>query len=78
MSRFVERVSRNLGEKLHTGEVFLDAAKAFYTIRVDGLAYKLMALNFSSYLVNTVQCHLHVGWRDTGVINAFPFLPVFQ
>jgi hypothetical protein len=28
--------------------------------------------------VNTVQCHLHVGWRDTGVINAFPFLPVFQ
>jgi hypothetical protein len=31
-----------------TGAVFLDVAKAFDTVWVDGLAYKLMAFNFPS------------------------------
>jgi hypothetical protein len=55
MARFVERITRNFGEKRLTGAVFLDVAKAFDTVWVDGLAYKLMALNFPSYLVKTIQ-----------------------
>jgi hypothetical protein len=58
LARLVERVSRNLGEKRFTGAIFLDVAKAFATVWVDGLAYKLMALNFSSYLVKTIQFYL--------------------
>jgi hypothetical protein len=56
--RLVERVSRNLGEKRLTGAVFLDVAKAFDTVWVDGLAYKLMALIFPSYLVKIIQSYL--------------------
>jgi hypothetical protein len=37
-----------------TGAVFVDVAKAFDTVWVDGLVYKLMALIFPSYLVKTV------------------------
>jgi hypothetical protein len=46
MTRFVERVFRNFGEKRLTGGVFLDVAKAFDAVWVDCLAYKLMALKF--------------------------------
>jgi hypothetical protein len=58
LARLVQRVSRNLGEKRLTGAVFLDVAKAFYTVWVDGLAYKLMALKYPSYLVKTIQSYL--------------------
>jgi hypothetical protein len=58
LARLVERVSRNLGEKRLTGAVFLDVAKAFDTVWVDGLLYKLMALNFPSYPVKTIQSYL--------------------
>jgi hypothetical protein len=54
----VERISRNLGGKRFTGAVFLDVAKAFDTVWVDGLAYKLMPLNFPSFLVKTIQSYL--------------------
>jgi hypothetical protein len=37
--RLVERVTRNFGENRLTGTVFLDVAKAFDTVWVDGLAY---------------------------------------
>jgi hypothetical protein len=37
LARLVERVSRNLEEKRLTGAVFLDVAKAFDTVLVDGL-----------------------------------------
>ena len=36
LARLVERVSRNFGEKRLTGAVFLDVAKAFDTVWVDG------------------------------------------
>jgi hypothetical protein len=58
LARLVERVSRNFGEKRLTGAVFLDVAKAFDTVWVDGLPYKLMALKFPSYLVKTIQSYL--------------------
>ena len=57
-ARLVERVSRNFGEKRLTGVVFLDVTKAFDTVCVDGLAYKLMALIFPSYLVKTILSYL--------------------
>jgi hypothetical protein len=58
LARLVQRVSRNFGVKRLTGAVFLDVAKAFDTVWVDGLGYKLMALKFPSYLEKTNQSYL--------------------
>jgi hypothetical protein len=58
LARLVERVSRNFGEKRLTDAVFLDVAKAFDTVCVDGLAYKLTAFKFPSYLAKTIQSYL--------------------
>ena len=41
-----------------TGEVFLDMAKAFDTVWIVGLLYKLTVLIFPSYLVKTVSSYL--------------------
>jgi retron-type reverse transcriptase len=49
------KVSRNFGEKRLTGALFLDVAKTFDTVWIDGLAYKLIALKFPSYMVKTIQ-----------------------
>ena len=46
LARLVERTTRNCGEKRLTGAVFLDVAKAFDTVWIDGLLYKLTLLNF--------------------------------
>ena len=37
LARLVERITRNFGEKRFTEAVFLDVAKAFDTVRIDGL-----------------------------------------
>jgi hypothetical protein len=58
VARLVERITRNFGEKRPTGEVFLDVAKAFDTVWIDGLLYKLTLLNFPSYIVYTVSSYL--------------------
>jgi hypothetical protein len=58
LARLVERITRNFGEKRLTGAVFLDMAKAFNTIWMDGLLHKLMLLNFVSYIVHTVSSYL--------------------
>jgi hypothetical protein len=52
-------VTRNLGEKRLTGALFLDVAKAFDTVWVDGLLIKLTALNFPSYLVKLISSYLY-------------------
>jgi hypothetical protein len=52
-------VSSNVDEKRLTGAVFLDVGKAFDTVWVDGLLYKLTFLNFPSYLVTTTSCFLN-------------------
>ena len=41
LARLVERITRNFGEKRLTGALFLDVAKAFDTVWIDGLLYKL-------------------------------------
>jgi len=52
LALLVERITRNFGEKRLTGAVFLDVAKAFDTVWIDGLLYKLTLLNFPSYIVH--------------------------
>ena len=48
LARLVERITRNFGEKRLTGAVFLNVAKAFDTVSINGLFYKLTLLNFPS------------------------------
>jgi hypothetical protein len=58
LPRLVERVTRNFGEKRLTGAIFLDVAKAFDTVWVECLHFKLTAVNSPSYLVK-VSSYLH-------------------
>jgi hypothetical protein len=58
LARLVERITRNFGEKRLTGAVFLDMAKAFDIIWIDGLLYKLTLLNFPSYIFHTLSSYL--------------------
>jgi hypothetical protein len=55
LTRLFERITRNFGEKRLPGAVFLDVAKAFETVWIDGLIYKLTLLNFPSYIVYTIS-----------------------
>ena len=41
-----------------TGAVFLDVAKAFDTVWIDRLLYKLTLHNFPSYIVHTISSYL--------------------
>ena len=56
--RLVERITRNLGEKKLTVAVFLYVAKAFVTVWIHGLLYKLTPLKFPSYIFNTISGYL--------------------
>jgi len=58
LTRLVERITRNFGEKTLTVAVFLDVAKAFDTVWIDDLLYKLTVLNFPSYIVHTISSYL--------------------
>ena len=56
LTRLVERITSNFGENRFTGAVFLDVAKAFDTVWIDGLLYKLTP-QFSSYIVHTISSY---------------------
>jgi hypothetical protein len=58
LARLVVRITRNFGEKRLAGAVFLDVTKAFDTVWIDGLLYKLTLLNFPSYIVHTISSYL--------------------
>ena len=58
LARLVERITRIFGEKRLTGAIFLYVAKAFVTVWIDGLLYKLTLLNFPSYVVHTISSYL--------------------
>jgi hypothetical protein len=58
LARLFERITWNFGEKRLTGAVFFDVAKAFDTVWIDGLLYKLTLLNFPSYIVHTISSYL--------------------
>jgi hypothetical protein len=57
LGRLVERITRNFGEKRLAGAVFIDMAKVFDTVWIDGLFYKLTLLNFPSYIVHTISTY---------------------
>jgi hypothetical protein len=59
LARLFKRVTRNFGEKRLKGASFLDVAQVFDTVWDDGLLLKLTALNFPSYLVNTIFSYLY-------------------
>jgi len=58
LASLVETISRNFGEKRLIGAVFLDVAKAFATVWIDGLLHKLTLLNFPSYTVHKISSYL--------------------
>jgi hypothetical protein len=58
LARLVERFNRNFDERRLTVAVFLGVAKAFDTVWVKGLLYKLTSPNFPSYLVKTISSYL--------------------
>ena len=55
LARLFERITKNFGEKRLTSAIFLDVAKAFDTVWIDGHLYKLTLLNFPSYIVQTIS-----------------------
>jgi hypothetical protein len=61
-----------LGEKRLTGAIFLYVANAFYTLWVDGLLYKLTALNFLAYLVKIISSCLHNCRFEAAFLTAIP------
>jgi len=58
LARLVERITRNFGKNLLTGAAFLDAAKAFDTVWIDGLLSNLSPLKLPSYIVQTISSYL--------------------
>ena len=58
LARLVEQITRNFGERRLTGPVFLDVAKAFDTVWIEGLLYMLTILNFPSYFVHIISSYL--------------------
>jgi hypothetical protein len=70
LARLVETITRNFGEKRLTGAVFLDVVKAFDTVWIDGLLYKLTILNFPSYLVHTISSYLRGRTFEASFLSA--------
>jgi hypothetical protein len=76
LARLVERITRSFGERRLTGPIFLDMAKVFDTVWINGLPYKLTLLNFPSYASyirgRTFEAAFHVissrhsGWGGSG------------
>jgi hypothetical protein len=58
LARLVEGVNRDSDERRLTGAVFLDVGKAFDTVWVKGLLYKLTVLNVPSFMVKTISSYL--------------------
>jgi hypothetical protein len=52
-------VNRNFDERRLTGAVYPDVAKAFDSIWVEGLLFRLTILNFPSSMVKTISSYLH-------------------
>jgi hypothetical protein len=71
-------MTRNFGEKRLTGAVFLDLAKAFDTVWIDGLLYKLTLLNIPSYIVHTISSYLKDGTFEASFQTATSFLRIMR
>jgi len=58
LARLVERITKNFGEMRLTGSVFLDVAKGFYAVLIDGILDKLTLLNLLFSIFNTISSYL--------------------
>ena len=58
LAHLVVRITKNFGEKRLKGVVFLDVAKAFDNVWIDGLLYKLTLINVPSYIVHKISSYL--------------------
>jgi hypothetical protein len=74
----VVKVNRNFDERRVTGTVFPDVAKAFDTVLVWGLLYKLTVLNFPPYLVKTVSSYLDCRTFQTSFQSAMSTCDVMR
>jgi hypothetical protein len=70
MERLVERITRYFGEMGLTGAVFLDKAKYFDTVWIEGILYKVTVLNFSPYLFHLISSYLRGRTFDTSLLAA--------
>jgi hypothetical protein len=68
LAGLVQRITRNFGEENLTDPFFLDVAKAFDTVWVNGLLYKLTPLNFPSYIVHAISSYLW-SWTIEGSLE---------
>ena len=67
LARLFKRITRNFGVNTLTDAIFLDVAKAFDTVCFDELMYKLLLLNYPSYIVRTISYYL----RDRTLETSF-------
>jgi hypothetical protein len=58
LAPLIQSASRKFDKNRLTCAVFLDVSKAFDTVLVDSMLYKLTVLNFTSYLVKSVPSYL--------------------
>ena len=61
LARLFERLTWNFGEKILSGAVYFDVAKAFDTVWIGGLFCKLTLLKLPSYIVDAISSYLR-GW----------------
>ena len=59
LALLVKRVKRNSDEKRITDAIFLDVAKAFDFVWIEGVLFKLTILEFPSYLAKFITSNLH-------------------
>jgi retron-type reverse transcriptase len=59
LAYIIKKVSRNFDVKKLTDAFFLDVAKAFDIVWVNGLLYKLIIFNLFLYLDKTISSYLH-------------------
>ena len=78
LARVLKRFKRNFGEKRLTGLVFLDVAKAFDSVWIEGLLFKLTIFKFPSYLVKIIISYLHSRTFLTVCQEAIPSCRLMQ
>uniref|UniRef100_A0A6M2DPJ2 Putative reverse transcriptase panstrongylus megistus n=1 Tax=Xenopsylla cheopis TaxID=163159 RepID=A0A6M2DPJ2_XENCH len=58
LCRITENTITNFSKHKNTSAIFIDLEKAFDSIWIEGLIYKLIILQFPTYLINTISSHL--------------------
>lgn len=56
--RVTEYIAEGLSKRLHTGAMFLDIAKAFDKVWINGLLYKLFKFQVPDYIIHLIHSYL--------------------